>query len=866
MKVKISFLAVLLLMATTVLTQQKNQKPVYKNPQKSDEERVEDLLNRMTLDEKLAEIQFINSKNAKELDKHQIGTMFALLRGNEAGVAAEKYNKVQKEHIEGNRLGIPILMMDEALFGYMGYKTTSFPQPIGLASSWNPDLVNKAMRIVAIESKARGCRNVLCPVVNLPRDIRWGRFHETFGEDPYLASQIAIPYVKAFEEENIITCPKHFVANMGLDGRFGGPVHFTERLLREKYFPAFKACFQEGGAKMVMMAYNTLDGTPCTMNEWLMKDILKNEWGFDGIIVSDGGGITIADKTHKVGENDKELAARALNAGCDMDLSPDRYYGKPLKEAVEEGLVAEKNIDEAVRRVLRQKFRVGLFDEPFVDPEHAAKITDCDEHRKIAYEVARECVILLKNEKNTLPFSKNVNSVAILGPLADELYGTFYAGYGRKEVTLLDGIRDLLPNAEIVYEKGAELYNYALPPVQADYLMTNNGQGGLIGEYFDNKDFEGEPVFTRVDEKIEFDWKTNAPEGLPADHFSIRWTGKLVAPVSGKVNLGVSCDDGVRVYVDNQMIIDDWSGGSKHLVQEEIELEKGKQYDLKIEYYDGTDKAIVQFGWDVFPFSQVPEAVEAAKNADVSVIVVGSLSAENRDRAILDLSESQEKLINSVAALGKPMAVVLHTGNVITMLDWEKNVPAIIESWYPGEEGGRAVAEVLFGDVNPSAKLPSTFPKHQGQVPLNYNHLPKKTSAFIGIGNDPLFPFGHGLSYTTFEYNNLNLSSERISEDETLKISLSLKNSGQREGAEVVQLYLHDKRASMARPVKELKRFKKIWLKPDEEKTVEFELTREDLEFLDINMKKVVEPGEFSLMIGSSSEDIRLEKIFEVVK
>ena len=845
-----------------------DNEPLYKNPEASIEDRVEDLLKRMTLDEKLGEVQFIGKQNISELEKHHIGTIFGILRSYEAGESAKKYNEIQKKHIEAHRLGIPLLLMDEAIFGFMGYKTTSFPQPIGMASSWNPELTHKAMQVVAVESKARGTRNVLCPVVNIPRDARWGRLHETFGEDPYLASRMAVPYVKAFEEMDIITCPKHFVANQGLNGQFATPVHFTERLLREIYFPAFEACFKEGGAKMVMMAYNTLDGTPCAMDQWLMKDVLKNEWGFDGIIVSDGGGLTVADKYHRIGENSTDIAARAMNAGCDMDLSGDMYYGQPLKKAIEKGIVPMKNLNEAARRVLRQKFRVGLFDNPFVDPEYAAKITDCDEHRQISYEVAKECIILLKNEKNTLPFSKNVTSVAVLGPLADEMYGTFYAGYGRKEVTVLEGIRNLLPHAKVVYHKGSEMYQHALPPIESQYLSTMH-QGiktnGLLGEYFDNKEMSGTPVMTRVDKKLEFDWKTNAPEKrLPADHFSVRWTGKLLAPQSGKYNIGASIDDGVRIYIDDQLIVDVWKGTSKKLFQAEYEFVKGQQYDIKIEYYDGTFNAFMQLGWDMFPFSQVAEAVNAARNCDVAVIVAGSLSAEGRDRAILDLSPSQEELIRQVAALGKPLAVVLHTGNVITMMNWEKQVPAIVESWYPGEEGGKAVAEVLFGDINPSAKLPVTFPKHVGQVPFNYNMLPGKGASYIGVGNDPQFAFGHGLSYTSFEYSNLKLSSEKINKSDKLVVAMDIQNTGKMDGAEVVQLYLQDVRASMARPLKELKRFEKVWLKAGETKSIQFELSEKDLEFYDINLKKIAEPGEFLLMLGSSSLDIRLKSSFSI--
>jgi len=841
--------------------------PLYKNADAEIDERVEDLLGRMTLKEKITQIQFGMKNYIHEMESDP-GMVFALFNSLGAYEAARKYNEMQAKYINDSRLGIPVLMEEEGIFGIMGYKTTGFPHSITLASSWDPDLYVKMAEVIAAEAKARGCRHLFSPVVNLGRDARWGRIHETYGEDPFLISKMGVAFVKTMEQNGIISTPKHFVANMGLDGKFGSPVHFSERLLREQYFPAFKAAIIEGGAKCVMTAYNTLDGIPCGTNRWLMTDILRNEWGFDGFIVSDGNALPIIYEAYHTAETKTELAAEAINNGCDVELS-HMFYWEPLLQAVEEGLVSEKTIDESVKRVLRQKFRVGLFDDPYVDPEYAAKITDSDEHRAVALEVARECMTLLKNDNQTLPFSKEINSIAVLGPLANEIKGDHYNGYGKKLVTVLEGIKNIVPDANVLYEKGAEIGYYAYPAIHSDRFTTSeNGKSvqGLKGEYFDNGDLTGEPVFTRIDETIEFDWDYGSPgEGIPDDHFAVRWTGQLTSPASGKYMIGANVDDGLRVYLDNKLVLDAWRGGARRLEEAEIQLEEDRTYDIRVEYYEGTYGSYISLGWDVDPYINIPEAVELAKKSDAAVIVVGSMSAENADRAILNLNGPQEELIKAVTATGTPTVVVLQTGNIITMRNWIDDTPAVIEAWYPGEEGGNAIAEVLFGDVNPGGKLPITIPKEIGQVPLNYNHLPfKPKDAYIGVGNDPQFPFGHGLSYTTFEYSQLKLSSKQISISENIKISAVIKNTGKVAGDEIVQLYIKDKIASVVRPVKELKGFGKISLEPGETKTVTFELTPELLSMYDLNMNFVVEPGEFEVMIGSSSEDIRLSSVFLV--
>jgi beta-glucosidase len=839
-----------------------NHLPLYKNKALPVEKRVEDLLKRMTLDEKLAQLQFQDDTNA--IGSNGIGSVGFLNNGLLPSDAAIEINKIQQYLISKTRLGIPAIKSGEAIFAYMGNKSTAFPQSIALASSWDTSLMTKVAEAISEEVRARGIRQVFAPVVNIARDSRWGRTGETFGEDPYLTSRMGVAYVKTFEKKGIITTPKHFAANMGMEGRFGAPVHFSERLLREIYFPGFKACFLEGGAKSVMMAYNTLDGIPCATNNWLMNDMIKGEWGFDGFIVSDGEALPIIYNAFGIYGTKKELSTAAINAGCDISISPasDGYYGEILKEAVKEGLVSEKRIDDAVRRVLRQKFRTGLFDNPFADPDYAERITDCAAHRTLALEAAREGIVLVKNDKNTLPLGKNVHSIALVGPLADWLLINHYGGFGRHEVTLLEGLISQYPDRKVFVAKGAEVSYMALPAIQPENFL-----GGIRGEYYNTADLSGKPVYVRTDDKIEFDWKEGSPEGLPRDNFSVRWTGRLKSPVSGTYRIGVSADDGVRLFIENQLVVDMWQRGSRRLKEAEYTFRKGRVYSFRMEYFDSGHRAFAQLGWNIDPLVLIPEAVKTAGNADAIVAVVGMKDDENGDRAYLELDNAQEQLILALAKTGKPLIVVIQTGTVIAMNNWIDKADAVMFAWYPGEEGGRAIAEILMGDVNPSAKLPVSIPKTTGQVPVNYNHLPyKPDDYYVGIGNEPQVPFGHGLSYTTFEYSNLRLSAKEIRKDENITVSVDIKNTGDRTGSEIVQLYIHDELASIARPVKELKGFAKIKLEPGELKTASFTITTEQLILYDMNMKPVVEPGTFTVMIGASSEDIRLTNRFSVIE
>ena len=866
---------ILLLSLTLLVPASICQQKDFRNPKLPIELRVELLLQQMTLEEKIAQMQceLLNLDEKYEFPQQGIGQLAVPLRKFDAKAGAEKYNELQKKILETTRLGIPVIIHDEALHGLVAKKATSFPQAIGLASTWNPDLMYLIASAAAEETKSRGIHQILSPVVNIARDMRWGRVEETYGEDTYLTSKMGVAFCKAFEEKNIITTPKHYVANIGDGGRDSNPVHFSERLLREIYFPAFKACFQQAGARSVMAAYNSFDGIPCSSNRWLLTDILRNEWGFKGFVVSDYGSVGGIFDLHHTAGSKEETAAQAVAAGMDVELPGIYIFGDPLKNAVKTGMLDESVINTAVRRILRAKFELGLFENPFVHPQKAEQINDCEAHRKLALEAARQSIVLLKNENHLLPFSKKIKSIAVLGPLADKAKLGGYSGFGMKKVSLLEGLKNKLgDDVKIFFERGAELGSVSLPPIPGKFLRTSKASAarkGLTGEYFDNKNLQGKPVLVRTDEKIYFDYASGSPDStLPADQFSVRWTGKLVPPKTGMYKLGLSTDDGVRFYLDGKLLVDQWRdrGTTTDLVK--INLEAGREYDVKIEYYENGGYAFASFGWDFVTGEDklLEQAVATAKKSDAAIIVAGIVEGEGKDRANLDLSPAQEKLISAVAKTGVPTIVVLETGSAVTMSNWIDQIDAIVQAWYPGEEGGNGLADVLFGDYNPGGKLPITFPQFVGQCPLYYNHKPTgRGYDYADMSGKPLFPFGYGLSYTTFSYGDIQLSSDKIKPDENVTVVVEIENSGKIKGDEVVQLYLHDTVASVARPVKELRRFKRITLEPGEKRKVTFTLTPEDFAFYDASMKKIVEPGTIEILIGSSSEDIRSKAELEIL-
>jgi beta-glucosidase len=605
----------------------------------------------------------------------------------------------------------------------------------------------------------------------------------------------------------------------------------------------------------------------------LLTDVLRKEWGFKGYVVSDYGAVGGILGAHHTAANEEGAAAQAINAGMDMEYPGVYIWGEPLKKAVQDGLVSMKTLDEAVSRVLRVKLELGLFEDPFVDPATAERVVNSPAHKALALEAARQAIVLLKNDNGTLPFSKNVKSVAVIGPLANgpvPLGG--YSGDPGPRKSVLDAIRESVPGAKVLYAHGADLGSSAkLPPIPQSAFVPPSGEGnGLKAEYFANRDLQGPPALERVDQNIDFDWGTGSPDPkLPVDDYSIRWTGYLVPEETGDCDISLTSDDGIRLFLDGKKVAEYWveRPATSDLVR--VHLEAGKRVPIRVEYYEAKGFASASLGWSVGPSvdREVQEAVDAAKQADAVVVVAGIAEGEGQDRAYLDLPGRQDQVIRAVAATGKPLAVVLLAGSPVTMRSWVGDAGAIVDAWYPGQEGATAIAEVLFGDVNPGGKLPITFPQTIGQCPIYYNLKPSgRGYDYVDSSGRPQFPFGHGLSYTEFRYSNLTVSPSKGSASDKFTVEFDVENAGKMKGDEVPQLYIHDVVASIVRPLKELAAFERVTLAPGQKKHVTFTLRNDQLSFLDAHMKPVVEPGEFEVFVGSSSDDIRLSGKFEVAK
>lgn len=864
--------------------------PPYKNPKLPVDERVADLLSRMSLEDKFWQMFMIpgNLSDDKERYKHGIFGFQVSSKGlndnaaqqimeyGSSGSAVEmtaKINEIQKFFLEETELGIPIIPFNEALHGLARDGATMFPQSIGLAATWNTDLMNEVGKAVAKETRTRGIRQILSPVLNIARDVRWGRVEETYGEDPFLTSQMGVAYISPFEESGVVTTPKHFVANVGAGGRDSYPISFNERLLEEIYFPAFKAVFKEAGARSVMTAYNSLDGTPCTSNKWLLRNKLKEEWGFDGFVISDAGATGGANVLHFTAKDYAEATEDAVEAGLDVMFQTNYNHYPLFWEAYKKGMVDIKAIDEAVSRILKIKFELGLFENPYVDVKEAGKWNGHKSHRALARKAASESMVLLKNNKEILPISKSVKKIAMIGPdvKAGRLGG--YSGPGNDVVNMFDGVANKIGASKINYAEGVELKEVNYKPIPNEFLSTQidgETKKGLKGEYYDNIKLDGKPKVERLDKQVKFGWTLFSPhEDLPYDWFSVRWTGKIKAPKSGKFNIGIEGNDGYKMYLDGKLLIDKWQKQSYNTTLKEFEFKAGKEYDVKIEFFESAGNTKVKLVWDAQVKqewkSQIEEAVATAKKSDVAVVFAGIDEGEFRDRALLALPGHQEELIKAVAATGKPTVVVLVGGSAITMANWINDVDGIMMSWYAGENGGNGFADVLFGDDNVAGRLPITFPVDEAQCPLYYNNKPTgRGDNYHNLTGQPLFPFGYGLSYTSFEYTDMEFSKNNINADETVQVSFNVTNTGKVDGDEVVQMYVRDELSSVSRPIKELKGFERISLKAGETKKVTFNIGYDELSMLDKDLKRLVEAGDFRIMIGASSKDIKLRGILNV--
>ncbi|HEV8399906.1 MAG TPA: glycoside hydrolase family 3 N-terminal domain-containing protein [Gemmatimonadales bacterium] len=856
-------LGALLLLSTGASAQGRAPLP-YRDPRLPTDARVHDLLGRMTPDEKFWQLYMIPGDLDDSSHDYSRGIFGLQIDVQDttperaARAHALRINGIQRYFVERTRLGIPIIPFEEAVHGLARPGATVFPQAIALAATWDTELVARVSDAIALETRSRGIRQVLSPVVNIASDVRWGRVEETYGEDPVLASAMGVAFVSAFERRGIVATPKHLVANVGEGGRDSYPIDVDRRSLEERFFPPFRAAIDRGQARSVMTAYNSVDGSPATQNRWLLTDLLKRAWGFSGFVISDAAATGGATVLHHTEASTATATQDAFAAGLDVVFQSSYPQHRPYLEAFRRGLVPDSVIDASVARVLRVKFDLGLFEHPYVNADSAALGNGNVVHRTLAREAAREAIVLLKNGNGALPLAKTVRAIAVIGGDASEARLGGYTGPGMHRTSILDGIRAAVgATVPVRFAAGPGRISREYVVVPAEQFPT-----GLKGEYFDNPRLEGQPRVTRTDARVDFGWTLNSPAGeIPYDWYSVRWTGTLAAPAAGVHRLGVEGNDGYRLFLDGRLVIDNWVKRSFGTRLADVDLAPGTTHDLRLEYFETTGNARVKLVWDAGVAddwrAKIDSAVTAARASAVAVIVAGIEEGEFRDRAFMGLPGHQADLIEAVAATGTPVIVVLVGGSAITMSPWLEQVAGVLDVWYPGEEGGHAVADVLFGDYNPAGRLPITFPMAEGQLPLYYNHKPTgRGDDYLDLTGQALFPFGFGLSYTRFEYSNLEIG--------TGFVRCRVKNVGDRAGDEVVQLYLHDDLASVAQPVIALKGFTRIHLAPGEAREVEFHLGPDELRLLDRDLRWVVEPRSMRVMVGASSKDIRLRGLLTV--
>jgi beta-glucosidase len=832
---------------------------LYRDPAQPVAARVRDLLGRMTLEEKFWQLFMIPDDTGRDYHRLNHGGFGLQVQGHDARRTAERTNALQRFFVDSTRLGIPVIPFDEALHGLVEPGGTVFPQAIGLAATWDTSLMARVSGAIARETRSRGIRQVLSPVLNVASDVRWGRVEETYGEDPYLAAAMGLAFIRPLEAAGVITTPKHFAANVGEGGRDSYPVYWSERLMEELYLPPFEAAVRDGGARSIMAAYNSVNGTPATASRWLLTTELRERWGFQGFVIADAGAVGGANVLHLTSPDYATSGKLALEAGLDVLFQTSSDHSRLFWPAFESGAIPRPVIDAAVTRVLRAKFELGLFEHPYVDAAAAESASSDREHRALALEAAGAAITLLRNEGRTLPLSRGLRRIAVIGSDAVEARLGGYSGPGTANVSILDGIREKVPAARVAYEPGPGRGEPDVLPVPAAALAP-----GLDAEYFPNIALEGTPRVRRTDPAVDFRWTLSAPDStLASDWYSARWTGTLTAPLSGTVRIGVEGNDGYRLYWDGRLLIDNWKKQSYRTTVMPVRLERGRAYPIRLEYFESTGNARVRLVWDAGRSADwrgsIARAVTAARASEAVVIAAGIEEGEFRDRASLALPGHQEELIRAVAATGRPVTVVLVAGSAVTMGRWVDSVGAIVLAWYPGEEGGHAVADVLFGDRNPAGRLPITFPLAEGQLPLSYYHAPTgRGDDYLDLTGRPLFPFGFGLGYSAFEYSALSVTPADIPPEGAAVVRCRVRNRGAVAGDEVVQLYIRDELASVARPVLQLAGFRRIHLAAGEERDVSFPLGPSQLAIRDAGLTRVVEPGTFRILVGASSADIRL--------
>ncbi len=784
------------------------------------------------------------------------------------------------------RLGIPSLKMTDGPNGARGaggftggVKAACFPAEISLASTWNIDLLERIGQALAREAQMKGAQVLLAPTVNIQRSPLGGRNFECFSEDPYLSARLAVAYITGLQREGVGASIKHYVCNDEEFERFSISSEVRERALREIYLLPFRAAVRETQPWTIMAAYNLVNGIPASENSYLLTEVLRQEWGFDGVVVSDW---FFSVKS----------TAASVNAGLDLEMPSPRWRGEKLLEAVERGEVTETTIDTSVRRLLQLLAKAGLFEHTEQVPEQAI---DLPEHRALIREAGAEGIVLLKNERNLLPLQReHFTSLAMIGPnarVAQIMGGGSAQVNAHYAVTPLDSVMAKVgDHVTVHYEQGCTNYKL-LPLLDSELLLagTEGTEHGLAIEFFNTLDLEGPPVQREIQPKSELSWFGEMPAGVNPQQFSLRAIGRFTPQESGAYTFGLISIGRSRLSIDGQKVIENWieqthggdflgMGGKE--VQATVTLEAGRAYLLTLELAksEAVPLGAIHLGClPPEPADTIERAVALAAAADVAIVCVGfggEWQSEGSDRANMDLPGKQDALVEQVAAANPRTIVVLNTGSPITM-PWLDKVGAVVQAWYPGQECGNAIADVLFGDTNPSGKLPQTFPVRLEDNPAYLDFPGENGKVYYGEGLfvgyrsydkkkiAPLFPFGFGLSYTIFSYSSLHLSARQIGPDDTLQVSIDITNTGQRTGKEIVQVYVRDEQANLQRPEKELKAFAKVQLEPGERKTVMLSLGRDALAYYDdLAHEWVAEAGEFEVLVGASSQDIRASATF----
>ena len=854
--------SLLVLVNLHLLAQEKNDFP-FLDTRLSIEERVNDLVGRLTLEEKIS--QMMNAAPPIE------------------------------------RLGIPAYnWWNECLHGVArAGLATVFPQAIGLGATWDEELMLRVATTISDEARAKHHNFVKenkrfiyqgltfwSPNINIFRDPRWGRGQETYGEDPFLTGRLAVQFIRGLQGNDpkyfkTIATVKHFAVHSGPEPkRHYFDATTDERDFREIYLPQFKMGIMEGKAYSVMCAYNRYEGEACCGSRRLLIDILRNEWNFDGYVVSDCGAIGDIYRHHKIVQTPEEAAALAVISGCDLECSNTYEH---LNEAVKENLITENEINVAVKRLFTARFKLGMFDPPEM-VEYTKipySIVDSKEHKELALETARESIVLLKNENNLLPLKKDLGTIAVIGPNSDEwlmLLGN-YNGIPSDPITPLRGIKEKLSgHSKVLYARGCELAE-GLPyfeVIPSDVFFHGNVKG-LNVQYYNNKDLNGDFLFSEVDNTLNADWKEGAPrDDMDDDNFSVRWSGELIPIKSGQYQLGIISTCNTDLYLNDSVVANtsyhfrNEYGDPRLRKADPVFLEAGKKYKIKVEAKETYGDAQVQLVWsqpkDNIKDQLKKEALQIAKQSDVIIMCMGLTARmegeemdielegfDGGDRTRLDLPDVQQELIKEIYALGKPVVLVLLNGSALAVNWSDKNIPAIIEAWYPGQAGGTAIADVLFGDYNPGGKLPVTFYKSVEDLPLfeDYNLTTHTYRYFKG---EPLYPFGYGLSYTSFSYDNLKLDNN-YSVGDTVKLSVDVRNTGKVSGDEVVQVYISDLDAPVRVPIRSLKGFKRIHLKPGEVQTIDFSIVPDAFSIINDYNERVILPGKFEIYVGGGQPD-----------